>query len=305
MAPLKAVFDERVVARLPALARLPFDEGTSDATASDDPRDTVSSCDESSASSPGEHSEDEGEKTKAHSEAEVGAAMMLLCAAGKGVSRADETSASRKRPASALEEATAAPAAAAPAASLQAAARADRPADKVTRRAPMSSTHAAGLLATNTGRWSDKEHRFFLKGLELYGPGAHKEIQKLVPTRSLVQIRTHAQKYFLREPHKKLAKPEGGAGYDDEGKCCIGEPAVDACCDVGGGWWAKWDRATRAWFFVHQATSVTQWDTPNGVDPVRLPPGVTFPTTPWPAPATEWQNVFAAPQTTISMASVH
>ena len=52
----------------------------------------------------------------------------------------------------------------------------------------------------NTGRWTAEEHRLFLQGLELHGKG-WKKIASLIRTRTVVQIRTHAQKYF-----QKLAK---------------------------------------------------------------------------------------------------
>jgi SHAQKYF class myb-like DNA-binding protein len=47
------------------------------------------------------------------------------------------------------------------------------------------------------GRWSPGEHASFLKELARYGP-AWREISKNIPTRTTVQIRTHAQKYFLK-----------------------------------------------------------------------------------------------------------
>lgn len=42
-----------------------------------------------------------------------------------------------------------------------------------------------------------QEHAAFEEGLRQFGTNWRK-IQNLVPTRTLVQIRTHAQKYFLK-----------------------------------------------------------------------------------------------------------
>lgn len=47
----------------------------------------------------------------------------------------------------------------------------------------------------------------FLKGLEMHGKG-WKKIAKLIKTRTVVQIRTHAQKYF-----QKLAKAKKNGGH--------------------------------------------------------------------------------------------
>lgn len=49
----------------------------------------------------------------------------------------------------------------------------------------------------STGRWTREEHHLFLKGLEIHGKG-WKKIAGLIKTRTVVQIRTHAQKYFLK-----------------------------------------------------------------------------------------------------------
>lgn len=51
--------------------------------------------------------------------------------------------------------------------------------------------------AENTGRWTKEEHAIFLQGLERHGK-EWKEISHMIPTRSVVQIRTHAQKYFQK-----------------------------------------------------------------------------------------------------------
>lgn len=58
----------------------------------------------------------------------------------------------------------------------------------------------------NTGRWTAEEHRLFLQGLEQHGKG-WKKIAGLIKSRTVVQIRTHAQKYF-----QKLAKARAGDG---------------------------------------------------------------------------------------------
>ena len=60
-----------------------------------------------------------------------------------------------------------------------------------------------------TGRWTCEEHVLFLKGLEMHGKG-WKKIAKLIKTRTVVQIRTHAQKYF-----QKLAKAKNGGHHGD------------------------------------------------------------------------------------------
>jgi len=57
-----------------------------------------------------------------------------------------------------------------------------------------------GAAGENTGRWTAEEHRLFLQGLEQHGKG-WKKIASLIKSRTVVQIRTHAQKYF-----QKLAK---------------------------------------------------------------------------------------------------
>ena len=49
-----------------------------------------------------------------------------------------------------------------------------------------------------TGRWSASEHALFLEGLKLHGR-LWRKIASMIKTRSIVQIRTHAQKYFLKQ----------------------------------------------------------------------------------------------------------
>lgn len=49
----------------------------------------------------------------------------------------------------------------------------------------------------SAGRWTSEEHNLFLQGLKLYNK-QWKLIADLVKTRTVVQIRTHAQKYFQK-----------------------------------------------------------------------------------------------------------
>ena len=57
---------------------------------------------------------------------------------------------------------------------------------------------------TNNGRWTNDEHDKFLNGLELYGI-KWKNFKNIIKTRTLIQIRTHAQKFYLK---MKLCKNE-------------------------------------------------------------------------------------------------
>lgn len=60
-----------------------------------------------------------------------------------------------------------------------------------------SSSSCSASSKEITGRWTAEEHDIFLVGLQLHGKG-WKKIAELVKTRTVVQIRTHAQKYFQK-----------------------------------------------------------------------------------------------------------
>lgn len=51
---------------------------------------------------------------------------------------------------------------------------------------------------STAGRWKSEEHQLFLQGVQLYGR-EWKKMQPLIKTRSIVQIRTHAQKVFKKD----------------------------------------------------------------------------------------------------------
>lgn len=92
-----------------------------------------------------------------------------------------------------------------------------------SKRKPPTVTMATAATACssgstggeNTGRWTAEEHRLFLQGLDQHGKG-WKKIASLIKSRTVVQIRTHAQKYF-----QKLAKARQN-GEVPEGEHLLG-----------------------------------------------------------------------------------
>ena len=54
------------------------------------------------------------------------------------------------------------------------------------------------------GRWTDQEHRLFLEGMHLFKKD-WRSIERHIGTRTCSQIRSHAQKYFMR-----IEKTQGG-----------------------------------------------------------------------------------------------
>lgn len=73
-------------------------------------------------------------------------------------------------------------------------------------------TSSRGSKATHIGRWTKKEHELFLEGLKLYGK-SWKKISSLVVTRTLVQIRTHAQKYLQKQAKNAQKAAAAAAPY--------------------------------------------------------------------------------------------
>lgn len=68
----------------------------------------------------------------------------------------------------------------------------------------------------NTGRWTAEEHRLFLEGLEKHGKG-WKKIASLIKSRTVVQIRTHAQKYFQKLAKARQNGEEGDVSMEGRG----------------------------------------------------------------------------------------
>ncbi|CAI5741347.1 unnamed protein product [Peronospora destructor] len=64
---------------------------------------------------------------------------------------------------------------------------------------------------TQVGRWTKREHELFLEGLQRFGK-SWKKISSLVHTRTLVQIRTHAQKYLQKQSRAAIKADVKAAG---------------------------------------------------------------------------------------------
>ncbi|EKX54502.1 hypothetical protein GUITHDRAFT_63596 [Guillardia theta CCMP2712] len=46
--------------------------------------------------------------------------------------------------------------------------------------------------------WTEQEHERFLEAMKIFGYGNAQDIASYVGTRSVTQVRTHAQKYFMK-----------------------------------------------------------------------------------------------------------
>lgn len=68
---------------------------------------------------------------------------------------------------------------------------------------------------TQSRYWTAEEHKQFLIGLERFGSRDVKAIAQLVGTRNATQVRTHAQKYFLRVTREGQGKSENDPEEDD------------------------------------------------------------------------------------------
>ncbi|KAK6775828.1 hypothetical protein RDI58_026829 [Solanum bulbocastanum] len=63
----------------------------------------------------------------------------------------------------------------------------------------MSEKDFMGRKIKKGNRWTEDEHKAFLKGLDFHGKGNWTNIAKdFLPNRTLTQVASHAQKYFVR-----------------------------------------------------------------------------------------------------------
>ena len=64
--------------------------------------------------------------------------------------------------------------------------------------------------------WTDEEHERFVEGLNRWGIKESRKIAQHVGTRSAVQVRTHAQKYFLKVRRHGTDDPAGSTWSTSE-----------------------------------------------------------------------------------------
>jgi len=82
-------------------------------------------------------------------------------------------------------------------------------------------------IPPNAGRWSAQEHTRFVEGLEKHGRRKWIRIAEHVGTRTVIQVRSHAQKYFKKL--RRGAPPARKLTLDDDSSVArAAAPPVDA-----------------------------------------------------------------------------
>lgn len=79
---------------------------------------------------------------------------------------------------------------------------------QLLRAKDKSKSHDGGYKVAQSRYWTQEEHEAFLEALERFGPKDVKAISAFVGTRNPTQVRTHAQKYFLRLDREKKKTDE-------------------------------------------------------------------------------------------------
>jgi len=79
-----------------------------------------------------------------------------------------------------------------------------------------------------TGRWTDEEHNLFLEGLKKFPYRAWKQIATMIETRTVVQIRTHAQKYYQKLSREAARPLESEPVEDSDENESVSQKATSA-----------------------------------------------------------------------------
>ena len=76
-----------------------------------------------------------------------------------------------------------------------------------------------GKKKSSLGRWTQEEHNKFICAIQLYGKDWRK-VQEFIATRTTLQIRSHAQKYFINWQKKAGAVDVNEKGFTQK---CVNE----------------------------------------------------------------------------------
>ena len=72
-------------------------------------------------------------------------------------------------------------------------------------RRPVISKLQISFQKMNLGRWTNNEHKLYTKGVILYDRD-FKKISEYIGSRTLIQVRTHDQKYRCKRKHQDKMK---------------------------------------------------------------------------------------------------
>ena len=84
------------------------------------------------------------------------------------------------------------------------------------------------------GRWTQEEHKSFIEAVNTYGKNWRK-VANHIGTRNPTQVRSHAQKHFLREHAKRTLKDKAREHYIKASMSELKIEKIDASTQYGEG----------------------------------------------------------------------
>ena len=87
---------------------------------------------------------------------------------------------------------------------------------------------------TQTGRWNRSEHIAFIEAIKMYGKN-WKLIANYIGSRNSTQVRSHAQKYFLRETTKQAIRQQAREFFAKTPQSDDKSEKIDAYTQYGEG----------------------------------------------------------------------
>ena len=87
---------------------------------------------------------------------------------------------------------------------------------------------------TQSGRWNRSEHLAFIEGIKMYGKN-WKLVANYIGSRNSTQVRSHAQKYFLRETTKHAIRQQAREFFAKSPQVDSKSEKIDAYTQYGEG----------------------------------------------------------------------